>query len=130
MSFDGANTEQCLSITIVNDGVREDINEEFTLVLSTGDSDIDLFPATAQVILIDNNSKEVKFFRNITPLIRTLLHSHLLINYLTLAIALEFGQINYRLVEGQSASVCVLLLGETDRSVEATLTSVPNSATG
>ena len=69
MSFNpgiGANAERCLNITIINDGVREDINEEFTLVLSTGDSDINLFPATAQVLVIDNDSEQNIYFTNIS----------------------------------------------------------------
>ena len=55
-----AGTELCKNITIVNDGVREDETEEFSIMLTTQDPDVILQPDTAQVFIIDNDSEENK----------------------------------------------------------------------
>ena len=46
------------------------------------------------------------------------------------AIAVEFDQIGYRAVEGKNITVCVVLMGETDSTVEVSLSSLQDTATG
>lgn len=46
------------------------------------------------------------------------------------AIAVEFDQNSYQVMEGESVSVCVILVGETDQAVTVTLTSQQDTATG
>ena len=53
-----AGSEQCKDIIIVNDGVREDVTEEFSLMLTTEDPGVILQPNTTQVFIIDNDSKK------------------------------------------------------------------------
>ena len=46
------------------------------------------------------------------------------------AIAIEFDQLNYEVTEGKSVEICVVLMGETDSSVEVTLSSQSGTASG
>ena len=46
-----------MQITIINDGVREETQEEFSVLLNTTDSDVILQPDSAQVLIVDNNSE-------------------------------------------------------------------------
>lgn len=56
-SGSAADSEQCQQITIINDGVREDASEEFSITLRTQDPDIILQPNTAQILIIDNDGE-------------------------------------------------------------------------
>ena len=50
-------SEYCKQIVIVDDGIREEIHEDFYLALNTTDESVVLQPATAQVLIVDNDSK-------------------------------------------------------------------------
>ena len=117
-----AGSEECQNITIVNDGVREEVSEEFTIMLTTQDPDVILQPHTAQVLVIDNDGEQI-------ILIEPEMFKNVFMCYF-LVITIEFGQNSYEMVESESISVCVVLTGETDQSVEVTLTSQENTATG
>ena len=116
-----SGSEQCEQIIILNDGVREEIQEEFSIILNTTDSDVILEPETAQVLIVDNNSE-----------------SHQLDSVIIMenwwvyfpAIAVVFDQMGYQRVEGQNVRVCVVLMGETNSPVEVTLSSLQDTATG
>ena len=47
----------CQNLTIINDGVKEDMNENLTLSLHAENPNVVLMPNEAQVIIIDNDSK-------------------------------------------------------------------------
>ena len=61
-----AGSEQCKDIIIVNDGVREDVTEEFSLMLTTEDPGVILQPNTAQVFIIDNDSEKIILLESVT----------------------------------------------------------------
>ena len=52
-----AGSQYCEQIIIINDGVREEVQEEFSVILNTTDSNVVLEPDTAQVLVVDNNSE-------------------------------------------------------------------------
>ena len=59
LMFPPGSSEQCQSITIVNDGVREDDEEDFSVTLTTSqnNTDVILQPNTTQILIIDNDSE-------------------------------------------------------------------------
>ena len=115
-----SGSEKCELITIINDGVREEIQEEFSLILNTTDSDVILEPETAQVLIVDNNSESHQL--NFVIIVENW--------WFFPAIAVVFDQTGYQRVEGQNVRVCVVLMGETDSPVEVTLSSLQDTATG
>ena len=112
------SSEQCQQISIIDDGVREDVEEEFTVTLTSGDSDVVLQPDTAVVLIVDNDSKYIE---------QSMICS---ISTFSTAISVEFDQNSYEVEEGGNVSVCVVLLGETDQPVVVMLTSQQGTATG
>lgn len=52
-----SGSEHCEQVFILDDGIREEIQEEFLVTLNTTDSDVILQPETAQVLIVDNNSE-------------------------------------------------------------------------
>ena len=59
LMFPPGSSEQCQSITIFNDGVREDDEENFSVTLTTSqnNTDVILQPNTTQILIIDNDSE-------------------------------------------------------------------------
>ena len=73
-SVDG--TIHCQNISIVNDGVREEI-QNVTLGLSTTDLQVMLAPSSAQIIIIDNDSElTITFYLYAITHLKFLIFSH------------------------------------------------------
>ena len=56
MAGSGDGNTQCQNISIINDGVRENV-QNFSVRLNTTDPQVQLIPESATIILIDNDSK-------------------------------------------------------------------------
>ena len=59
LMFPPGSSEQCQSITIINDGITENDEEDFsvTLITSQNNNEVILQPNITQVLIIDNDSE-------------------------------------------------------------------------
>lgn len=56
LAFPPGITKNCISITIVNDTALEN-DEQFFILLTTNDEDVDFNPSVAEVIISDDDGK-------------------------------------------------------------------------
>ena len=121
-SIDG--TINCQNISIINDGVREEI-QNITLGLNTTNSQVVLSTSSTRIIVIDNDSELKPIVLSIC--ISTSMQSYIWI-LLFLAITFHFDKTLYTVEEGDDVQVCVLLTGRSAQFVQVTLSTVSNSA--